>query len=133
MDFAQYDLDEPIVYGQGNAIQSAVQAAQQQGLTTRRKLLEQFSLGSRYNTIVGDPQQVADALERWIDVGEIDGFNLTRIVVPETWEDFASLAVPELQNRGRYRTRYEEGSLRHKLFGRGDGLPANHPGAQQRR
>ncbi len=133
VDFAQYDLDEPIVYGQGNAIQSAVQAAQQQGLTTRRKLLEQFSLGSRYNTIVGDPQQVADALERWIDVGEIDGFNLTRIVVPETWEDFVSLAVPELQNRGRYRTRYEEGSLRHKLFGRGDGLPANHPGAQQRR
>ena len=43
VDFAQYDLDEPIVYGQGNAIQSAVQAAQQQGLTTRRKLLEQFS------------------------------------------------------------------------------------------
>lgn len=133
IDFGKYDLDEPIPYGQSNAIQSATQAAQQQGLTTRRKLLEQFALGSRYNTIVGDANQVADELERWIDVGEIDGFNLTRIVVPETWEDFAEQIVPELQNRGRYRTSYEEGTLRDKIFGRGDLLPANHPAAQWRR
>ena len=86
VDFAQYDLDEPISFGPSNAIQSAATAAQKQGWTTRRKLLEQFTLGSRYKTIVGDPQQVADALTTWIDEGEIDGFNLTRIVVPETWE-----------------------------------------------
>lgn len=133
IDFAQYDLDEPIPYGKTNAIQSASQGAQQAGLTTRRRLLEQFSLGSRYNTIVGDPSQVADELERWIDEGEIDGFNLTRIVVPETWEDFAGLVVPELQNRGRYKTAYAEGSLRQQLFGRGDRLPDRHPAAHWRR
>lgn len=132
VDFSQYDLDEPIAFGQSNAIQSAAQTAQQSGWTTRRKLLEQFTLGSRYPTIVGDPVQVADALERWVDVGEIDGFNLTRIVVPETWEDFAQLAVPELQNRGRYRTQYSEGTLRQQLFGRGDHLPEHHPGAHWR-
>ena len=133
VDFAKYGLDEPIAFGNTNAIQSAAQAAQQQGLTTRRKLLEQFSLGSRYTTIVGDASQVADELERWIDVGEIDGFNLTRIVVPETWEDFANLVVPELQNRGRYRTQYTEGSFREKLFGQGDHLPDRHPAARTRR
>ena len=132
VDFAQYDLDEPISFGPSNAIQSAATAAQKQGWTTRRKLLEQFTLGSRYKTIVGDPQQVADALTTWIDEGEIDGFNLTRIVVPETWEDFASHIVPELQNRGRYRTAYEGGSLRHQLFGQGDRLSAQHPAAQWR-
>ena len=132
VDFAQYDLDEPISFGPSNAIQSAAAAAQKQGWTTRRKLLEQFTLGSRYKTIVGDPQQVADALTTWIDEGEIDGFNLTRIVVPETWEDFASHIVPELQNRGRYRTAYEGGSLRHQLFGQGDRLSAQHPAAQWR-
>lgn len=132
VDFSQYDLDEPIAFGQSNAIQSAAQTAQQSGWTTRRKLLEQFTLGSRYPTIVGDPAQVADALERWVDVGEIDGFNLTRIVVPETWEDFAQLAVPELQNRGRYRTQYSDGSLRQQLFGRGDRLPDYHPAAHWR-
>ncbi|GAB2463841.1 LLM class flavin-dependent oxidoreductase [Comamonas humi] len=133
VDFARYGLDEPIAFGQSNAIQSAAQAAQQNGWTTRRKLLEQFALGSRYHTIVGDANRVADEMARWIDEGEIDGFNLTRIVVPETWEDFAAITVPELQNRGRYRTSYEEGTLRQQLFGRGDRLPANHPAAQWRR
>ncbi|MBY6347800.1 LLM class flavin-dependent oxidoreductase [Providencia rettgeri] len=132
VDFSQYDLDEPISFGPSNAIQSAAAAAQKQGWTTRRKLLEQFTLGSRYKTIVGDPQQVADALTIWIDEGEIDGFNLTRIVVPETWEDFANLVVPELQNRGRYRTAYEGGTLRQQLFGQGDRLSATHPAAQWR-
>ncbi|MGO3868812.1 MAG: LLM class flavin-dependent oxidoreductase [Alcaligenes sp.] len=132
VDFSQYDLDEPISFGPSNAIQSAAAAAQKQGWTTRRKLLEQFTLGSRYKTIVGDPQQVADALTTWIDEGEIDGFNLTRIVVPETWEDFANLVVPELQNRGRYRTAYEGGTLRQQLFGQGDRLSAAHPAAQWR-
>ncbi len=132
VDFSQYDLDEPIQFGPSNAIQSAAAAAQKQGGTTRRKLLDQFTLGSRYKTLVGDPQQVADALTNWIDEGEIDGFNLTRIVVPETWEDFASYIVPELQNRGRYRTAYEGGTLRQQLFGQGDRLPAHHPAAQWR-
>lgn len=132
VDFAKYSLDEPIPYAAGNAMQSAAQAAQQQGWTTRRKLQEQFALGSRYQTIVGNATQVADEMERWIDVGEIDGFNLTRIVVPETWEDFADIVVPELQNRGRYRTRYEQATLRQQLFGRGDRLPANHIGASVR-
>ncbi len=132
VDFAQYDLDEPISFGPSNAIQSAAAAAQKQGWTTRRKLLEQFTLGSRYKTIVGDPQQVADALSTWIDEGEIDGFNLTRIVVPETWEDFAHYIVPELQNRGRYRTAYEGGTLRQQLFGQGNRVSATHPAAQWR-
>ncbi|VVE78566.1 LLM class flavin-dependent oxidoreductase [Pandoraea sputorum] len=132
VDFARYGLDDPIPYGTGNAIQSATQTARQQGWTTRRKLLDQFALGSRYHTIVGDAAHVADELERWIDEGEIDGFNLTRIVVPETWQDFADLVVPELQNRGRYRTHYDTGTMRHRLFGRGDRLPVQHAAASFR-
>ena len=133
IDFARYALDEPIPWENSNAIRSAGQAARQQGWTTRRELMKQFGLGSRYPTIVGDPGQVAEALIRWVDEGGIDGFNLTRIVVPETWADFARWVVPELQSRGRYRTAYEPGSLRHRLFGAGDRLPARHPGARYRR
>lgn len=131
IDFARYGLDEAIAYGRSNAIQSATQAASQHALT-RRQLLEQFRLGSRYQTIVGDAAQVADELETWIDEGEIDGFNLTRIVVPETYEDFVDIVVPELQSRGRYRTSYAEGSLRHKLFGQGNRLPAAHHASRWR-
>jgi FMN-dependent oxidoreductase (nitrilotriacetate monooxygenase family) len=131
IDFSRYGLDDPIVYGRSNAIQSVTDLAARQSLT-RRQLLEWHKLGSRYPTIVGDPAHVADELERWIDEGEIDGFNLTRIVVPETWEDFANIVVPELQNRGRYRTAYAPGTLRQKLFDRGNYLPTNHPGAKVR-
>jgi FMN-dependent oxidoreductase (nitrilotriacetate monooxygenase family) len=131
IDFAQYGLDDDIAYGTSNAIQSATQVAKQNNFT-RRQLLEQHKLGSRYPTIVGDASQVADKLEAWMDEGEVDGFNLTRIVVPETYEDFVDIVVPELQRRGRYRTSYEEGSLRHKLFGAGDTLPQRHTAGQSR-
>ena len=37
--------------------------------------------------------------------------------------------VPALQDRGRYKTAYAEGSLRHKLFAEGDRLPQRHAAA----
>jgi FMN-dependent oxidoreductase (nitrilotriacetate monooxygenase family) len=136
VDLSRYELDQPISYGpgvgEGNAIQSAVQTARAQGWTTRRQLEAQFRSGGRYSVIVGSPSQVADALEQWVDEGEIDGFNLARLVQPESWLDFAELVVPELQNRGRYKTAYEPGTLRQQLFGAGDRLPARHPAAQWR-
>jgi alkanesulfonate monooxygenase SsuD/methylene tetrahydromethanopterin reductase-like flavin-dependent oxidoreductase (luciferase family) len=41
--------------------------------------------------------------------------------------------VPELQRRGVYRTEYDRGTLREKLFGRGPRLPSTHRGARHRR
>ena len=93
---------------------------------TRRKLLAHFELGGRYPAIVGDPGEVAGALQGWIEDTGVDGFNLTRTVVPECFTDFVDLVIPELQSRGLYKTAYTEGSLRHKLFGEGDRLPARH-------
>ncbi|WP_028498621.1 LLM class flavin-dependent oxidoreductase [Microvirgula aerodenitrificans] len=131
VDFARYGLDDPIDYGNSNAIESAAQTAQASALT-RRKLLERFRLGSRYPTLVGDAASVADELESWLEETGIDGINLTRTVTPESYEDFIELVIPELQQRGRFKTAYAEGSLRHKLFGDGDRLPARHVGASYR-
>lgn len=100
---------------------------------TKRKLLERFKLGSRYPTLVGNPSYIADELESWITDVDIDGFNVSRTVTPESFENIADLIVPELQNRGVYKTSYQEGSLRHKLFGAGDKLPGYHAGAQYRK
>ncbi|RLK33497.1 LLM class flavin-dependent oxidoreductase [Cupriavidus plantarum] len=132
IDFAKHGLDDPIDYAGGNAIESARRTAEQHGWT-RRKLLDLFELGGRYPAVVGDPSQVADALESWIDETGIDGFNLSRTVVPESYTHFVDLVVPELQNRGRYKTAYAEGSLRRKLFGEGDRLPSRHAAAAFRR
>ncbi len=131
IDYAQYDLDEPVDYTPGNAIESATRTAKQHGWT-RRSLLEMFELGGRYPAIVGTPAQVADELQAWVDEADVDGFNLSRTVVPESYEDFVDLIVPELQNRGIYKTAYEEGTLRKKLFGQGDTLPQRHAGASFR-
>jgi FMN-dependent oxidoreductase (nitrilotriacetate monooxygenase family) len=131
IDYARYDLDAPVDYANTNAIESATRTAQQHGWT-RRKLLELFELGGRYPAIVGDASQVADELQSWIEETGVDGFNLSRTVVPESYEDFVDLVVPELQNRGIYKTAYAEGSLRRKLFDAGDRLPLRHAAAQFR-
>lgn len=125
IDYAQYDLDEPVQYGPTNAMESATQAAKQNGWT-RRKLLELFELGGRYPAIVGDAQAVADELQSWITETGVDGFNLSRTVTPESYEDFIDTVIPELQSRGAYKTSYADGSLRNKLFAQGDRLPARH-------
>ncbi|MGN9493357.1 N5,N10-methylene tetrahydromethanopterin reductase, partial [Escherichia coli] len=99
VDYAQYDLDAPVDYSGGNEIESAARTAQNNGWT-RRKLLEMFELGGRYPAIVGTPAQIADELQAWVDEADVDGFNISRTVVPESYEDFVALVVPELQNRG---------------------------------
>ncbi|MDK4718211.1 LLM class flavin-dependent oxidoreductase [Rhizobium sp. CNPSo 3968] len=126
IDFSKYDLDEQIVYGTSNAIQSATQLAKQRGWT-KRQLLAELAIGGRYPAIVGDGSKIADELGAWIEEGEIDGFNLTRTVVPESYEDFVEHVVPALQDRGLYKTHYADGSLRQKIFGEGDRLPSRHP------
>ncbi|WOE79886.1 LLM class flavin-dependent oxidoreductase [Pseudomonas protegens] len=132
IDFSQYELDEPIQYVKSNAIQSATKHLQNNDWT-RRKLLEQHALGGRYFTVVGSPQQVADELESWIAETGLDGFNLTRIVTPESYVDFIDLVIPELQRRGSYKTAYDDGTLREKLFHEGRKLPQRHTGAAYRR
>ncbi len=132
IDFSRYGLDETIAYGgPSNASQSAAQVAQQRGWT-RRQLLAEMTIGGRYPTIVGDGSEVADELQDWIVEGEIDGFNLTRTVMPESYEDFIEYVVPALQDRGIYKTEYAEGSLRNRLFGEGNRLPSRHAGASFR-
>jgi len=101
--------------------------------TTRRQLLATRGFGSPQSAIVGTPSQVADQIARLVAETDLDGFNLTRTVAPESYRDFIDLVIPELQQRGLYKTAYAEGTLRQKLFGTGDGrLPASHHAARYR-
>lgn len=135
IDFARYGMDEPIQAGPTQAIQSNVEAMRKVvgPAWTKRGLLAQSVLGSRQPPIVGDPAQVADELERWMREADVDGFNLSRTVMPECLEAFVDLVVPVLQERGLYKTGYAPGTYRAKLFGAGGRLPAGHPAAAHRR
>lgn len=134
IDFARYDLDEPIATEGSQAIVSNVEAMTRSAgpVWTKRRLLEQMALGSRQQPLVGSAERVADALIAWTAEAGVDGFNLSRTVVPECYDDFISLVVPVLQERGVYKTAYEEGTYRRKLFGR-DRLPVSHAAAAWRR
>ncbi|MBP2199886.1 LLM class flavin-dependent oxidoreductase [Pantoea cypripedii] len=129
MDLAAFGLDEPITSGDTRAIESVSKAYSG---WTRRRLLEQHAMGSRYPLVIGTPAQVAEQLINWIDEGDIDGFNLTRILNPQSYQDVIDLVVPELQQRGRYKTAYQPGSLRKKIFQHQDRLPDRHPAARWR-
>ncbi len=85
--------------------------------------------------VVGDPEQVADEMVRWMHEADLDGFNIHSSVTPNSYVDFVELVVPVLQRRGLLRTSYDpsEATLRERLFGAGRRrLPASHPGAAWR-
>jgi long-chain alkane monooxygenase len=134
IDFDRFEMDAPVDPGDSQAIQSNVESiAASLGVGwTKRMLIDRFILGSRQTPIVGSPSQVADALQRWVAEADVDGFNLSRTVIPECLEDFIDLIVPELQDRGAYKTEYGLGTYRQKLFGAGDRLPDDHPAARER-
>ena len=85
---------------------------------TRRKLLEQMVLGSRQTPWVGSAERLAEQLIVWTEQTGISGFNLSRTVVPECFDDVAQMLVPILQDRGLFRRDYEGTTLRENL-----GLP----------
>jgi alkanesulfonate monooxygenase SsuD/methylene tetrahydromethanopterin reductase-like flavin-dependent oxidoreductase (luciferase family) len=82
--------------------------------------------------LVGAPGDVADELEAWQDATGVDGFNITRQVLPETYTDIVDLLVPELQRRGIHRREYTPGTLREKLTGGPAHLQAPHPATTYR-
>src|SRR3954447_7406435 len=132
IDFSTYRPDDPIKYVESNAIQSMVD-----NFTVRSDkpvnvgdLARLSRAGARSPFVVGSPQDVADELIAWADETDVDGFNLFRLVAPESLNAFVDLVVPELQSRGVYKTAHRDGTLREKLFpGRGPRLHATHPGA----
>ncbi|MFD2756936.1 LLM class flavin-dependent oxidoreductase [Gulosibacter faecalis] len=85
---------------------------------TVRELLSSLAAGGGHATFVGTPEQVADEIERWVDAGGADGFNLMPPALPGSLDDFVETVVPELQRRGRMRRAYEGATLRDHL-----GLP----------
>lgn len=65
--------------------------------------------------MIGTARSVADQMEAFIDQVGGDGFMLSPIHSPGAIEQFVDEVVPELQRRGRMRTRYAGATLRQHL------------------
>ena len=134
VDFSRLDPDQVVEHVENEAGRSALEnitRADPDRRWTVREVAEHVSIGGISPVLVGSPATVADELEAWIEETDVDGFNLTFIVRPETFVDVVDLLTPELQRRGRYKTAYAEGSLREKLFGHAR-LDASHPASRHR-
>ncbi|QOW46389.1 MULTISPECIES: LLM class flavin-dependent oxidoreductase [Acinetobacter] len=131
IDLSKYADDEAIPYQQTNSIASVNNKFKENKITPN-DLKAQHKLGGRYPLIVGSGETVAKRLIQLIDETGIDGFNLTRTVAPESHHDFIRLVIPELQQRGRFKTEYASGTLRSKIFNHGDHLTAQHPASHFR-
>jgi FMN-dependent oxidoreductase (nitrilotriacetate monooxygenase family) len=88
---------------------------------TRRSGVSLRELGRRYGAgrmatgFTGSAADVVDHMESWLAAGACDGFMIQVPYMPGGLEDFARLAVPELQRRGLFRTAYEGSTLRDRL------------------
>jgi len=91
------------------------------GLTLRELYLS-LATARGHRTVVGTPEQVADAIEEWFTQGAADGFNIMPPILPTGLTDFVDQFVPILQKRGLYRTAYAGNTLRENL---GLDRPAN--------
>ncbi len=137
IDLAQYDLDEPVGNVQSNAIQSVVSNFQESAAHgqefTVRDIGRHSAIGGLGPTLVGSGAEIADQLLEWVEETDVDGFNLAYAITPGTFEDVVTHVIPELRKRGAYPDEYVPGTLRQKLHGRGNRLPAEHKGASYRR
>lgn len=136
VDLASYGLDEPIGNVDSNAILSAVKAFQSAdpdgGEWAVRNIADWGKIGGIGPLIVGSGERVADVLQEWVAETDVDGFNLAYAITPGTFADFVDHVVPVLTARGAYQSEYAPGTLRNKLFGRGDRLPDEHRGSRYR-
>jgi alkanesulfonate monooxygenase SsuD/methylene tetrahydromethanopterin reductase-like flavin-dependent oxidoreductase (luciferase family) len=134
IDFAGFGLDEKLRSTKVDAIQTAIDVfTTDPGRDwTVREIAEKLAIGGPSLLAVGSPATVADDMERYRREAGVDGFNLARVVAPETFVDFVDLVVPELQARGLYKREYRPGTYREKLFGNGPHLRPPHPGAGYR-
>ena len=134
VDFKRFNLDDEVRHVENDAGRTAmdnITRADPSRTWTVREVAQHVALGGIGPVVAGTPDQVADALEAWVDETGVDGFNLAYALMPGTFVDIVDHLVPELQRRGRYKRAYREGTLRRKLFG-SDRLEAPHLGTVQR-
>jgi len=130
IDFGQYRRDQRLEYIENDAVQSATESltiSDPSRIWTVEEVANWVGIGGLGPLVVGSTEQVADALEEWVEETGVDGFNLAYALTHDSFRDFVDLVVPELQKRGRYKKEYRPGTLREKLFNNGPKLPDQHP------
>ncbi|KAL2278351.1 hypothetical protein FJTKL_14460 [Diaporthe vaccinii] len=98
---------------------------------TPRNIARAVAVGASGPVPVGTAEDIADEMERWIRIADVDGFNVGHVTTPGTWGDVVELLVPELRRRGVYAPKGESRTMRERIYGQGQsGLRDDHPGSR---
>lgn len=85
--------------------------AEAENLTIRELIIEVTAR----QQFVGAPAEVAAEIDRYVQEDAADGFILVPHLTPAGLDEFVDKVIPELQDRGTYRTRYTGTTLREHL------------------
>ncbi|SDE28566.1 FMN-dependent oxidoreductase, nitrilotriacetate monooxygenase family [Paenibacillus sp. UNCCL117] len=126
-DLSRHDPNAPFpdieseIRGSRGRFQFVFRKAREEGLTLAQTA--RWYIQSRSHHIVtGTPDAIADRLTEWFRAEACDGFNLMAPYMPGGLDDICERVVPELQNRGVFRSEYTASTLRGHF---GLGQPAN--------
>lgn len=114
------DPEGAITKGWASRFPNAVQVAQ-----GWRELAEAENLSIRELVIrvagrqsfVGTPSHVAGEIDRYVQERATDGFVIVGTTSPHGLDEFVERVIPELQERGVYRTEYEQGATLRRNLG----------------
>jgi FMN-dependent oxidoreductase (nitrilotriacetate monooxygenase family) len=118
VDFSMYPLDAPIEDVQVAGMQGLFSLVKE--LSTEQELTladigRLYASGVLVPQIVGTASDIADWMGNIIAQQGADGFVITPAHLPDGFDDFVDLVVPELQRRGQFRLEYEGDTLRSYL------------------
>lgn len=119
LDFSKFSMDDIVqnieIPGIQGLFESIIYAKGGAPVTVKEAALI-YAQGMGMPVAVGTASDIADQIEHYMDDGGADGFMLAATYTPGCFEEFSDLVVPELQRRGRLRTRYEGTTLRENLL-----------------
>jgi alkanesulfonate monooxygenase len=124
-DLRPYDIDGPLPEaafsvkpkGSTTSFGNVLRWAREEKLTIRQ-LYQRFAGARGQRTVKGTAAQIVDQMEEWFVNHGVDGFLIQPSHLPGGLRDFVELVIPELQQRGLFRTEYTGSTLRDHL-----GLP----------
>lgn len=124
IDISSLDLDQPIpeellpdpqtVHNNRSRYELYYEFAVEKKRTLRQ-LARMAASSAGHSIKAGTVEQVADEMEGWFTQAGCDGFNLEVAYSPGSMDAICDQLVPELVNRGYFRSEYEGKTLRDNL------------------
>jgi FMN-dependent oxidoreductase (nitrilotriacetate monooxygenase family) len=137
LDVSKLDPDRPLTDINPNAAhftRHLFAEADPDTVWTLRDIAHYMGVGGMGPKFVGSGATIADEMQRWVEIADLDGFNITYAIRPGTFVDTVKYVVPELRRRGLMRPAYEGSTFRESLYGAGQKqLRDDHPGRKYRR